>query len=340
MRILIIGGTGFIGARVTARLASAGHDLTLFHRGQTKPNLPRTVARIHGNRQDLPAFRGEFERLRPEVVIDMIPYTEHDARTVMEVFRGVAQRVVAISSMDVYRAYGRLTRLEPAPPDGALLTEESPLREHLYPYRGQTKGPAHLTYDYEKILVERVVLHDSALSGTVLRLAKVYGPGDPQHHTYEYWKRMNDGRPAILLEEGQAQWRWTRGYVENVAAAIALAAAHEGPGNHVYNVGEDLALAETEWIQSIGQAAGWYGQVKTVPRCLLPVNLALPFDWRHHLAADTSRIRTELGYSEPVARTDALKQTIAWNQSHSPEGGDGRCFDYDAEDAALKQALG
>jgi len=54
-----------------------------------------------------PTYRhkGEFKRLA-QVVLDMIPYTEQDALATMSTFKGIAQRVVAISSMDVYRAYG------------------------------------------------------------------------------------------------------------------------------------------------------------------------------------------------------------------------------------------
>jgi nucleoside-diphosphate-sugar epimerase len=44
----------------------------------------------------------------------------------------------------------------------------------------------------------------AGLPGTVLRLPTVYGPGDYQHRLFEYLKRMDDGRPAILLGEGVA----------------------------------------------------------------------------------------------------------------------------------------
>jgi nucleoside-diphosphate-sugar epimerase len=337
MRILIIGGTGFIGARVAGRLVSAGHEVAVFHRGQTEPWLAPAVARIHGDRQNLAAFRGEFARFDPQVVIDMTAYTEQDARAVMDAFRGAAERVVAVSSMDVYGAYGRLIGLDAGPAAADSLTEESPLRVLLYPYRGKAKGPSDMLYDYEKILVERTVLHDPELAGTVLRLPKVYGPGDRQPYLFDYLKRMDDGRPAILLAEGQAQWRWTRGYVENVAAAIALAATDERAVGRVYNVGEESALTEAAWVQIIGHAAGWQGHVRILPRDLVPVNLTPPFDWRHHLAADTSRIRDELGYEEPVDRLDALKETIAWKRAHPLAAIDETRFDYAAEDAALKQ---
>jgi nucleoside-diphosphate-sugar epimerase len=63
----------------------------------------------------------------------------------------------------------------------------------------------------------------------VVRLPAVYGPGDKQHRLLPYVRRMDDERPAVLLTTDQAGWRWTRGYVVNVAAAIALAVRHSPP---------------------------------------------------------------------------------------------------------------
>jgi nucleoside-diphosphate-sugar epimerase len=102
---------------------------------------------------------------------------ERDARVAVDAFRGRAQRLVALSSGDVYHAFGRFSGLEPGPVEPGLLTEESPLRVVLYPYRGQAKAPEDLLYSYEKILVERAVLGDLMLPAAVLRLPKVYGPG-------------------------------------------------------------------------------------------------------------------------------------------------------------------
>src|SRR5436190_8561175 len=87
-------------------------------------------------------------------------------------------------------------------------------------------------------------LNAPELPGTVLRLPAVYGPGDRQHRLFPYVQRMHDGRPAILLEHGRASWRWTRGYVENVARAIALAVVQEHATGLIYNVGEAEALTE------------------------------------------------------------------------------------------------
>ena len=337
MQILIIGGTNFIGPHVARRLIDEGHGVTLFHRGQTNADLPPDAHHILGDRQRLADFASEFKRLAPEVVLDMIPYTEPDAQAVRRNFKGIARRVVAISSMDVYRAYDRVRRAHVAPLDATPLTEDSPLREVLYPYRSKAKGPDERNYNYDKIPVEQVLMNDPELAGTILRLPAVYGPGDPQHRVFEYLKPMDDGRPVILLEQRRARWRWTRGYVENVAAAIALALTDERAAGRIYNVGEENAQTETEWIESIGRAAGWQGKVLPVARDRLPEHLKDDLDWEQDLAADTGRIRKELGYAEPVQREEALRRTVAWERAHPPPEVDPKSYDYAAEDAALAE---
>jgi nucleoside-diphosphate-sugar epimerase len=339
-RVLVIGGTRFIGPHLLRALIGGGHDVTVFHRGRTCLDSTPEVRSVHGDRSNLADFRGEFRRLRPDLVIDMIAYAERNAAALVRTFKGVAQRVVMISSMDVYRAYDRLRRIDPSAPDPLPLTEESPLRSNLYPYREKAADENDFAYSYEKILVERAAQDDPDLPATVLRLPAVYGPGDYQHRAFAHAKRMDDRRPAILLDEAHARWRWTRGYVENVAAAIALAAADPRAAGRVYNVGDEPVMSEAEWVRALGRAAGWHGRVVPVPRAELPPHLAEDLDWTHHLAADTTRIRTELGFKEPVPLAEALGRTVEWERHHPPATVDPAMFDYTLEDAVLVAQAG
>lgn len=335
MQILVIGGTNFIGPHVIRYLADAGHGVTIFHRGQTNGVLPSGITELHGDRQDLSAFADTFRRLAPKVVLDMIPYNEKETLDLMRTFRGIAERVVAVSSMDVYQAYGLLRRDEIGTPASVPFDEDAPLRSKLFPYRGLAQGEDDMLYNYEKVLVERAVMNDPELSGTVLRLAKVYGPGDKQHRLLEYIKRMDDGRPAILLEEGKARWRWTRVFVKDAGAGIALAVTDERAAARIYNIGEGEAQTEAEWVHSIGEAAGWKGKVVSVPRELLPKHLLEPYDWSHNLVANTTRVRRELGYQEQYKRHEALKESVEWERTHVLAEADSAQFAYAAEDEAL-----
>jgi nucleoside-diphosphate-sugar epimerase len=339
MRVLVIGGTRFIGPPVVARLCELGWEVALFHRGQTHADLPAGVRHILGDRHQLSDYAGTLRRFAPQVALDMIPMVEQDAHDVMHAFKGLADRVVAISSQDVYAAYGRLIGTEPGLAAPRPLNEDAPLRTGLYPYRGEQprapEDPLRWLDDYDKILIERVIMGDPDLPGTTLRLPMVYGPRDAQHRLFEYLKRMDDGRPAILLEAGLASWCWTRGYVENVAAAITLAVTDERAAGRVYNVGQAEALATASWVRKIGQAAGWSGEIIVVPGDRLPEHLKPGIHTAHHLIIDSMRIREELGYAEQIPLDEGLRRTVAWERSHPPKKIDPKLFDYAAEDALL-----
>jgi len=338
MRVLILGGTRFIGPFVVRELIGRGHDVVVFNRGRTPGVLPAGVRRIVGDRAALESFREECRSAAPEVVVDMVPLREADARAVLETFRGIAHRLVVISSQDVYRAYGRLIGTEPGEPLPVPFDEDAPLRERLYPYRREESPPAdeaqRRLWEYDKIPVERAALGDAAIAGTVLRLPMVYGPGDGQHRLYEHLRRMQDQRPAILLGERIAPWRWTRSYVEDVAAAIALAATDEKAAGRVYNVGDE-SLTMAEWVRTVGEAAGWHGEVRVLPEEHLPEPLRTEdMETRQPMVASSERIRRELGWRETVPRRDGLTRTIEWELRNPPPGAGP--LDYAAEDAVLR----
>jgi nucleoside-diphosphate-sugar epimerase len=316
-----------------------GHKVLCAHRGQTEADLPPEVVHLHDDRERLADHRPELARFAPEVVIDTRPMTESQARALMETVRGIARRVVALSSGDVYRAYGLLHGTEAGPPEPIPIAEDAPLRHRLYPYRGDAPrapaDPMRWLDDYDKILVEQVVMGEPRLSGTILRLPMIYGPGDDAHRLFSYLKRMDDGRPAILLEEIQARWRWARGYVEDVAEAVVLAVVDDRAAGRVYNVSEPEALSEVEWVRAIGRVVGWTGDVISVPGDRLPPHLRRSGNFEHHIVYDTMRIRSELGYAEHLLQTEAIRRTVDWERAHCPQSIDPQAFDYAAEDAVL-----
>jgi nucleoside-diphosphate-sugar epimerase len=341
MRILVIGGTNFMGPFVIDRLYQQGHELTVFHRGKTQAKLPERVREILGDRRPIGNKASELQQVAPEVVLDMVPMIEQDAREVMNIFRGMAHRVVALSSQDVYQAFGRVNKKEAGPVDPRIITEDSPLRENLYPFRGEQPriedASRKWTDDYDKILVERVMLSDSALPGTILRLPMVYGPHDYQHRTFAFLKRMDDGRPAILLDELEAQWKWSHGYVENVADAIALAVTDERAAGRIYNVAEPITFTMEEWVREIGKVAGWQERIVCAPRGTLPEPLRWGINAEQHIVVDSSRIRQELGYRERIDIDEAHRRTIEWERAHPPAKSDPQEFNYTLEDELLRQ---
>ncbi|WP_438350660.1 NAD-dependent epimerase/dehydratase family protein [Paenibacillus sp. FA6] len=333
MKILIIGGTGFIGPYVVEELIELGHEVAIFNRGTNNRLISQdTVTFITGDRQFLNSYRQEFIEFAPEVVIHMGAYTKQDAEMAMSTFEGIAERIIVLSSMDVYYAYGILIGLEegftPTP-----LKENSLLRSKLHPYGG----------DYEKILVEEIIMNSPRLAGTILRLPMVYGPGDPSHRLYKYVKRVSDNRNAIILDELFANWRASHGYVENIAHAITVAASDKRAKYGIYNIGEENTQTEYEWLNNITRIMNWHGKILSIPRERLPRELIyetlnLHQDW----ALDTSKIRQELDFNEHITLEEGLERTITWELNNPPEElhpKDFPKFDYEIEDEFLKNSL-
>ena len=246
MRVLLIGGTGFIGPHVASRLLERGHDVTVLHRGKTEAELPAFVHHVHADIHALPVDHS----LEFDVVVHVYALSEADAQAAVRLFRGRTGKMVVLSSADVYRAYGVLRGTEEGALEPLPITENSRLRTAPYPYGQQMP-------EYEKILVERAVMDTPDLPACVLRLPAVYGPGD-RHHRFLGWvKRMDDQRPAILLGQAAAGWRWTHGYVENVADAIALAAIDPRTSGRVYNIGEVDPPTTRDRLRAFVEATGW-----------------------------------------------------------------------------------
>jgi nucleoside-diphosphate-sugar epimerase len=340
VRVLILGGTGFIAHHIVHRLVASGHEITVFHRGTGAANLPEGVGVVHGDRNQLAQSASDFRRLRPDVVIDCIAFTQQQAASLVDVFRGLTKRVVVLSSGDVYRAndllFGRFVgTIEPTP-----LKESSALRDRFYPYRGMPIPQAYgINWDdYDKILVERVVLGDRDLRATVLRLPMVYGPGAREaakRRLFAYLRRMDDGRPAILMDERTARWRGPCGYAGDVAEAVRLVVDNERTAGEIYNVGESDGLDMQGWVRELAAVVGWAGEVIVMDESCPPPNIPRQLNLDQHLDMDTTKIRRDVGYRETMSRREALEKTVAWDREHPPTDVDPGQFDYLAEDAIL-----
>jgi nucleoside-diphosphate-sugar epimerase len=293
MRILVLGGTGFIGSHVSRQLAEAGHDVCVFHRGQTAARLPNNVRYVRSEAiwHSSQIFPSKVVAFSPDAIIHMIAMTQRDAETAMSQFRGHAGRIVAISSGDVYLAYARFTRFEPGEPVALPLKENSPLRTKLYPYRSEATSPEDMRYDYDKILVERACFGDPTLPGTVLRLPKVYGAG------------RNADFATVHRYRNHSEWRWTHGYVENVAHAIVLAATHPAAVSKVFNVGEPLT-------PTIAQRSA------DIPPSNLSDDDTDSYDFSQDIVYDTEAIRRDLGFVEPVQYEEGIQRTICGVSEH------------------------
>lgn len=295
MRIALLGGSGFIGPRVAQALRAHGHEPLTLSRGSGVDRFaPSTVVR---------ALSGA------DVLIDFIARDIENTAPVLDALSGKIKRYVLISSADVYRNFGVLHRLESAPVI-ALLNEDAPLRTQLYPYSRDPPragdDPEAWMESYDKIPIERAVHARTDMETTILRLPMVYGPGDKQQRFRVFTSPMRKGLD-IAAHRAWLDWVTTYGHVDNVAAAIALAATQPGGANATFNVGE-TPEPHRAWISRFAQATAWRGAVIEDENAPIAAMLA-SLDLTATLALDTSRIRA-LGYCDPLSPEDAIHTVL------------------------------
>ncbi|MGH3623593.1 MAG: NAD-dependent epimerase/dehydratase family protein, partial [Sciscionella sp.] len=305
MRVLVIGGTRFIGRRIVDALVARGDGVLVVHRGEHEPADLARCRHLHTDRARFAGVAHAVREFAPDGVVDTMALTRADADAVLPHLPEVP--LVLLSSMDTYLAYelfqaGRAG--EPLP-----LTEDSPVRTTRYPHR----GVGHGMDDYDKLLVEPDYL---ARGGTVLRLAMVYGEHDPQRREEFVLRRVRAGRTRIPV--GAANWLWTRIHVDDVATATLAALDTPSARGEILNIGETTTGTFRGWVSQILAAADHNAELVRVPAEVLPEDMMLTGSFAQHMLFASDKARRLLSWSSrPTEETVA--RSVRWHLAHPPE---------------------
>lgn len=327
MRICILGGTRFIGRAIVEHLHSEGHDLLIVHRGRSEPDDLPDAPHLHADRMELgePDASGPLRAFDPEAVLDCAAFGAADADAVLGALPGSDRRLVVLSSMDTYRAYGALHH--GGVTDAVPLDETSPVRPERYPYRGQMPGMD----DYEKLEVEERWLDRG---GVVARLPMVTGPHDYQRRQDFVLRRVRHGRDRIPVGAGNGLL--THGDVHDVARGVGLmlTAPDGAVEGEVFNLGEARTPTVALRARMILDAAGHDAELVPVPDDALPADLGITGAFAQHLLVSSAKAARLLGW-EPSDAEESLARTVRWHLDHPPAEDDA---DFSADDRALDAA--
>ena len=296
MNVLIIGGTGFIGAEVARQLRGGGHAVTLYHRS---PGADLPYRQFQGDRDDAGRLSECLAETNPDCVLHTCAMNKGSIETLVAALAGKTARSVVISSADVYKAFEVVNKLSDAPVQPVPLTETSPLRD----VRNFLSG-------YEKIDVEAAA---KKLNAAVARLGMIYGRNDPRKRFADVVDAMrpshgfNAPTPPLSIPltvpRQVAAWRACYGGVRNAANGIKLLIERGKPGE-IYNMADEASFTELEYREIIARLLNWRGEI------VMTNEMPDAFNYEQDLTLDTSKIRRELGYRDIYTIDEELMELL------------------------------
>jgi len=248
MKVVIIGGTTFIGRLLVSELVKAGHDVSVLHRGETH-DLGRKVANLQCDRKDHASLRRVLGDGKFDVVFDNAYDWERGttAADVEAAARAAGDRLHRYVFMSSVAAYG----------DGLNHHEGDALAPDDHP------DP----YVRNKATSERMLFRMHQRCGfpvVSLRPPFIYGCGNPYYREAFFWDRMRDARSIILPGDGRRLMQFV--YVKDLVWACVRVMDHPTVVSHAFNIANPRPVTQTDAVLAFAEAAGKKVNIVRVPR--------------------------------------------------------------------------
>jgi len=210
MRILIMGGTRFIGVYLTQMLHQQGHEVVLFNRGQKQPPLP-DIQQIHGDRRNPQQLREQLGSQEFDVIFDNNGRELSDTQPLVELFQGRVKHFIYVSSAGVY-----------------LKSDQMPHREEdaIDP-----QSRHHGKWETEEYLAQ------SGIPWTAVRPTYIYGPKNYNPLESWFFDRLSADRPLPIPGNGQHLTQF--GHVQDLVQAMAAILDKPQTIGQIYNISGD-----------------------------------------------------------------------------------------------------
>src|SRR5215471_2448055 len=252
LRVLVVGGTMFIGRQLVAELLKAGHEVAVLHR-KPKQDLGKRVQNLMADRNDPEAVRRALQFSSFQVVFDNVYDWERGTTssqvegTVRAVMAASGDRLTRYIFMSSVAAYG----------DGLNHHDGDPLAPDDHPE----------PYVRNKAMTERMLFRLHQKTGfpvVTLRPPFIYGPENPFYREAFFWDRLREGRPIILPGDGHRLMQFV--YIRDLVRACLRAMEEPDAAGEAFNVANERAITQAEFIQAVAAAAGKKANIVRVPR--------------------------------------------------------------------------
>lgn len=304
MRILIMGGTRFIGVYLTRLLVSQGHEVILFNRGN-KPAPTEGVKQIKGDRTSA-ADLEQLKSIEFDAIFDNNGRELTDTQPLAELFKGRIQHFVYMSSAGVYLKSDQMPHVEGDAVD--------PKSRH--------KGK-HETESY---------LAEAGIPFTSIRPTYIYGPQNYNDLEAWFFDRIVRDRPVPIPGHGQHFTQF--GHVQDLAAAMANVLGNESAIGQIYNVSGDRAVTFDGLARACGEAIGKEAKIVHYDPKQFDFGKKKAFPMRtQHFFADIHKAKTELNWEPEFDLISGLKDS--YQNDYLKTGRDQAEIDFSLDDQIL-----
>jgi len=323
-KVLVIGGTQFIGQTLVKELARAGHEVTILHR-KTRHSLGKKIGNILADRNDPESLKRTLAGKSFDVIYDNVYNWEHGttAAQVEATARACGNNLQRYIFMSSIAAYG----------DGLNHHEGDALAPDDHPD----------AYVRNKAMSERTLFRMHQRNGfpvVTLRPPFIYGPGNPFYREAFFWDRLREGRPIILPGDGRRLMQFV--YIKDLVTACLKVMDVVDLEGHAFNIANPRPLTQVEAVEAFARAAGKEPSFVRWPRERIlragghPMGPKLYFGTYFDLPAITvvvNKAQRVLKF-KPVDFATGLKETYRWYVRNNPF----QKPDYSFEDALIEAA--
>jgi UDP-glucose 4-epimerase len=309
MRILIMGGTRFIGVYLTKILVEQGHEVVLFNRGN-RPTPVEGVKQIKGDRTDPTQLKEKLSQEHFDAIFDNNGRELSDTQPLAEIFKDRVQHFIYMSSAGVYRKSDQLPHVEGDPVD--------PKSRH----KGKHETEAYLA--------------QLGLPWTSIRPTYIYGPQNYNDLEAWFFDRVVRDRPIPIPGNGMNITQF--GHCKDLSFAMAAVLGNNAAVGQIYNVSGDRYVTFDGLARACAEAAGKSAEaVKLVhydPKQFdFGKRKAFPLRVQHFFASVNKAI-TQLNWQPEYDLLSGLKDSF--HNDYQASGRHEAEVDFSVDDEILK----
>ncbi|MDJ0569696.1 MAG: NAD-dependent epimerase/dehydratase family protein [Pleurocapsa sp. MO_192.B19] len=308
MRILMMGGTRFIGVYLTKVLVEQGHEVVLFNRGN-HPAPVEGVSQIQGDRKDADQLKEKLSGESFEAIFDNNGRELSDTQPLVEIFKDKVKHFVYVSSAGVY-----------------LKSAQMPHREgDAVDPNSRHKGKHHT----------EAYLAKSGIPWTSIRPVYIYGPENYNDLEAWFFDRIVRDRPLPI--PGNGMYITQFGHIQDLAVAMAKILGNQTAIGKIYNISGDRYVTFNGLAMACASAVGKSPEdIKLVhyDPSLFDFGKRKAFPMRQqHFFADIYRAKTELDWQPQYDLVSGLKDSF--QNDYLPSGRDQSEIDFSLDEEIL-----